>query len=202
MSMSGMYFPENATDSERNIKWQKIAEITDADFGFATPKEKTGKTRFCVRILMSNDRGEFCIIKSEKYGYMQLPGGGIDEGENITEALRRETEEETGFLIKDIKPIGYTLEKREDIRNAHDWDQDISYVFSAFPDKEVGTNYMDDEIVEGFKPIWIKLENFIAEQQNNEGKIESYSGCFSNRRDLEIAKYFKLLKVNNNGRSK
>ena len=200
--MSGMYFPENATDSERNIKWQKIAEITDADFGFATPKEKTGKTRFCVRILMSNDRGEFCIIKSEKYGYMQLPGGGIDEGENITEALRRETEEETGFLIKDIKPIGYTLEKREDIRNAHDWDQDISYVFSAFPDKEVGTNYMDDEIVEGFKPIWIKLENFIAEQQNNEGKIESYSGCFSNRRDLEIAKYFKLLKVNNNGRSK
>lgn len=197
-----MMFPENATDSERNIKWQKIAEITDADFGFATPKEKTDKTRFCVRLLMSNDKGEFCVIKSEKYGYMQLPGGGIDEGENITDALRRETKEETGFLIEDINPIGYTLEKREDIRNTHDFDQDISYVFSASPDKEVGTNYMDDEIAEGFKPIWIKLENFIAEQQNNEGKIESYSGCFSNRRDLEIAKYFKLLKVDNNGGSK
>ena len=191
--MSDISFPENATDSERNVKWQKITEITDADFGFATPKEKTGKTRFCVRLLMSNNKGEFCIIKSEKYGYMQLPGGGIDDGESIAGALRRETKEETGFLIKDIRPIGYTLEKREDIRNTHDWDQDISYVFSAFPDKEVGTNYMDDEIAEGFKPIWIKLENFIAEQQNNEGKIESYSGCFSNRRDLEIARYYKTI---------
>lgn len=186
-----MIFPENATDSERKVDWQKIAEITDADFGFATPKEKTGKTRFCVRLLMLNNEGELCVIKSEKYGYMQLPGGGIDEGENITDALRRETREETGFLIKDIKPIGYTLEKREDIRNTHDWDLDISYVFSASPDKEVGTNYMDDEIAEGFKPIWIKLEDFINEQQSNEGKIENYSGCFSNKRDLEIARHFE-----------
>ena len=160
-------FPVNVTNEERTIDWYKIAEIKDSDFGFNTPKEKTGKTRFCVRLLMPNDKGEFCVIKSEKYGYMQLPGGGIDEGENIADALRRETKEETGFLIKDM-----------------------------------GTNYMDDEIAEGFKPIWIKLENFIAEQQNNEGKIESYSGCFSNRRDLEIAKYFKLLKVDNNGGSK
>ena len=52
---------------------------------------------------------------------------------------------------------------------------------------------MDDEIAEGFKPIWIKLEDFIAEQQSCEGKIENYSGCFSNRRDLEIAKFYYLL---------
>ena len=186
-------YPENATDPERKIDWQKIVEITDADFGFTTPKEKTGKTRFCVRVILPNDKNEICVIKSEKYGYMQLPGGGIDDGENITDALRRETKEETGFLIKDIKPIGYTLEKREDIRNTHDWDQDISYVFSASPDQEVGTNYMDDEIAEGFKPIWIKIDDFIAEQQNNEGKIENYSGCFSNRRDLEIARYYKTM---------
>ena len=64
---------------------------------------------------MPNDKGEFCVVKSEKYGYMQLPGGGIDNGESITDALLRETREETGFLIKDINPIGYTLEKREDI---------------------------------------------------------------------------------------
>lgn len=187
-------FPDNATEEERSITWQKIAEISDADFGFNTPKDKTGKTRFCVRILMQNDKGEICAIKSEKYGYMQLPGGGIDEGESIIEALRRETEEETGFSIKTIKPIGYTLEKREDVRNTHNWDRDISYVFSALPDKEVGTKYMEDEIAEGFKPIWIKLEDFIAEQESNEGKIDSYSGCFSNKRDLEIARYFKSMK--------
>ena len=187
-------FPENATNEEQTIEWYKIAEIEDADFGFNTPKEKTDNIRFCVRVILSNDKNEICVIKSEKYGYMQLPGGGIDNGENITEALRRETEEETGFLIKNIKPIGYTLEKREDIRNNHDWDQDISFVLTALPGKEVGTKYMEDEVAEGFKPIWIRLEDFIAEQKSNEGKIESYSGCFSNKRDLEIARYFKSMK--------
>lgn len=122
---------------------------------------------------------------------MQLPGGGIDTGENIIEALRRETKEETGFLIKDVRPIGHTVEKREDIRNKHDWDQDISFVFSALPEKEVGTNYMEDEIAEGFKPIWIKLDDLIAEQERIDGKIESYSGSFSNRRDLKITKFYK-----------
>lgn len=174
------------------IDWQKIVEIKDADFGFTDPKEKTGKTRFCVRILLLNDNNEFCVIKSEKHGYMQLPGGGIDDRESIKDALRRETEEETGFVVKDINPLGYVLEKRQDIRNTHDDDQYISYAFSAFPEKEIGTNYTEDEIAEGFKPTWIKLEDFIAEHENNEGKVNGYSGCFSNRRDLEIAKYFRL----------
>ena len=187
-------FPADATNEERTITWHKITEVKDSDFGFNTPKEKTGNTRFCVRVIIPNDKNEFCVIRSEKYGYMQIPGGSIDDGENITEALRRETEEETGFLIKDIKPIGYTLEKREDIRNNHDYDQAISFVFSALMDKDVGTNYMEDEIAEGFRPIWIKLEDFITEQENNEGKIEKYSGCFSNKRDLEIAKYYKNMK--------
>lgn len=189
--MYKMQFPEEATNTEREIAWRKIAEIFDKDFGFNTPKEKTGKIKFCVRVLLPNGRGEICVIKSEKYGYMQIPGGGIDEGESITEALRRETQEEAGFLIKDITPIGYTLERREDVRNHHDYDQSISFVFSALPEKEVGTNYMEDEIAEGFKPIWIRLEDFIAEQTSIEGKIDNYSGCFSNRRDLLIAKYFQ-----------
>ena len=71
--------------------------------------------------------------------------------------------------------------------------QAISFVFSALSGKEVGINYTEDEIAEGFKPMWIKLEDFIVEQEKNEGKKESYSGCFSNKRDLEIAKFFKSL---------
>lgn len=191
MSELKVGFPEGATNDERKMKWRKIAEISDKDFGFNIPKAKTGKKRYDVRILLLNSKNEICVIKSEKHGYMQIPGGGIDEGENIIDALRRETEEETGWLISDIKPIGYTLERREDVRNTHDYDQDVSFVFSALPEKEVGTNYMEDEIVEGFRPIWIRLEDFIAEQASIEGKIKNYYGCFSNRRDLLIAKYFQ-----------
>lgn len=193
-----MDFPKNATEEEHILNWQQIAEISDKDFGFNTPKEKTDKIRFCVRVLLFNDEDEICVVKSEKYGYMQLPGGGIEDGESIIEALRRETEEETGFLIDNIEPIGFTLERREDIRNTHSWGRDISYVFKASPSNEVGTHYMEDEKAEGFKPIWISLDDFITEQERNEGEIESYSGCFSNRRDLRIAQYYHRLKESAN----
>lgn len=191
MQVANIDFPDGATDKERAMGWQLIAEISDKDFGFNTPKEKNDEIRFCVRVLLLDGEGRICVIKSDKYGYMQLPGGGIESGESIIEALRRETEEETGFLIKDIKPIGFTFERREDVRNTHSWGRDISYIFEALPYKNVGTHYMEDEIAEGFRPIWINLDDFIAEQEQNEGRIESYSGCFSNRRDLEIARYFR-----------
>lgn len=186
-----MIFPENATSEEEAINWQKIAEVTDADFGFNTPRKKTSEIRFCVRVLLENEEGKFCVVKSEKYGYFQLPGGGVEESESITEALRRETEEETGWLIKDIEPVGYTFEKRKDVRNTHSWDQSISYVFRAKPDRQVGVKYMEDEIAEGFAPAWMELDEIISELEKGEGNIDSYSGCFSNRRDLSIVKFIR-----------
>ena len=188
---SDLVFPEGATDFERGIKWKKIAEISDEDFGFDTPKEKTGKFRFSVRVLMFNDKNEICVIKSEKYGYMQIPGGGIEKGESIEVALRRETLEETGWLISNIEPIGFTMESRGDVRNKHDWDKDFTYVFKASPEEQAETNYMEDEEAEGFKPIWIKLDEFIAKKEGRKGKIDNYSGCFSDRRDLLIARYYR-----------
>ncbi len=187
-----MIFPAGAKEDEKNIDWQQIVEIKDADFGFDTPRKSANKTRFCVRILLFNEKGEICVVKSEKYNYLQIPGGGIEDGESIIEALRRETEEETGFVIKDIEPIGYTIERREDVQNPYSWGRGISYVFKSMSDKEVGTHYMEYEIAEGFKPFWIAFDDFIAEQADNEGKIKSYGRCFSNRRDLKIAEYFKI----------
>ncbi len=195
MDNSELIFPEAATDEERSVKWQKITEVSDADFGFNTPKEKTGNTRFNVRAVLMNDKNEICVIKSEKYGYMQIPGGGIDDGENIIDALRRETREETGFLIDNIKPLGYVLEKREDVRNKHNNDQHVSFVFSASTKENIGTDYMEDEIAEGFKPIWIGLDDFIFEMERLDGKTENYSGCFSGRRDLEVAKYYREMNL-------
>lgn len=40
MSRRIILFPKGATNEERMLKWHKIAEIKDADFGFNTPKEK------------------------------------------------------------------------------------------------------------------------------------------------------------------
>lgn len=183
-----MDFPQNATKKERTLNWKQIAIMSDEDFGFTDLEEKADKTRFSVRVLLYNEKGEICVIKSEKYGYFQLPGGGIEENESIIEAAIRETREESGCLIKNIEAIGYTIERRESVRNEHDWKHDISFNFKAIATENVGTNYTEDEVAEGFVPIWANINEVAEELSKNEGHIKSYSGNFSNRRDLEIIK--------------
>ncbi|MBQ2643332.1 NUDIX domain-containing protein [Candidatus Saccharibacteria bacterium] len=196
MAETALEFPEEATREERTIDWKLLAEISDKDFRFTDLVEKSDKTRFSVRILLCNNRSEICVIKSEKYGYLQLPGGGIEKGEGIIEAAIRETKEESGYLMKNIEALGYTIEHRESVRNHHNWRRDISFTFMAAATKNVGTNYMEDEITEGFIPVWMGLDEVILELEQNEGSIENYSGCFSNRRDLSIVKFFRRTSIN------
>lgn len=64
-------------------------------------------------------------------------------------------------------------------------------MFSASPGKEVGTNYAKDESADYFRPIWMPLDHFITEKEKLKNKVNSYSGYFPDKRDLEIAKFFK-----------
>lgn len=46
------------------------------------------------------------LLYTERYRDYSLPGGGIDEGENFVEALKRELREETGAKnVRNIKPF-------------------------------------------------------------------------------------------------
>lgn len=60
--------------------------------------------------IVENRSGEIllCKMKSDRGvfpGQWGLPGGGIEPGERMTEALQRELTEECGILVKDIKPM-------------------------------------------------------------------------------------------------
>ena len=57
-----------------------------------------------VGALVFNPEGKILLIKSHKWGYRYvIPGGHIELGEKIEEALRREIREETGLDIHDIE---------------------------------------------------------------------------------------------------
>ena len=60
--------------------------------------------------IVENRLGEIllCKMKSDRGvfpGQWGLPGGGIEPGERMTEALQREIMEECGIVVKDIKPV-------------------------------------------------------------------------------------------------
>lgn len=54
--------------------------------------------------LILNDKRQILLAKSHKWkDHFTIPGGHIELGESITEALKREIEEETGLEVKPIR---------------------------------------------------------------------------------------------------
>ena len=59
--------------------------------------------------IIANYGGKVVFAYFEKLGLFNLPGGHVEEGENVDTALRRELAEETGGLVIDWEPIGYQV---------------------------------------------------------------------------------------------
>ena len=107
---------------------------------------KEYKNRDAVRGFIYNDLNQVALIHIEgiddfgKRNHYELPGGGIEKGEDEVEALKREIKEEIGYEIDNIVPIGtiaieYNLLKRID--NQH--------FYLAHATKFVGQHLLDYE---------------------------------------------------------
>ena len=59
-----------------------------------------------VRSIVYNDQNQIFIIENKGNGVFTLPGGGVDEGETIEEAAKRELFEETGIVGEPVLLLG------------------------------------------------------------------------------------------------
>lgn len=144
--------------------------------------------RNSVRCLLINQNQEICLLYSRARDYYAIPGGGIEPGESLLQALSRETLEETGYLLKNPKPIGNIHEQLYDRVTT-------TFFFSAQPDKVLHTNYMPDEIEEDYILKWLSLPKALQIFQTicNEQQLHnfpSYKGTFISYRFLELLQYF------------
>jgi ADP-ribose pyrophosphatase YjhB (NUDIX family) len=55
--------------------------------------------------IIENERGEILLVKDRQKQIYTVPGGQVETGENLIDALEREVMEETGVHIKAVKMI-------------------------------------------------------------------------------------------------
>ncbi len=101
-----------------------ICNLTDAT---VLGKEGLSKAppRRAARAIVKNTDGLYAVMHYGKFGLYSLPGGGIEKGEPVRGALRRELAEETGAACKKIIEIGTVVENRA----CHNFTQINHYFF-------------------------------------------------------------------------
>lgn len=87
---------------------ETILKLIDEEYPIKGKKHE----RNIARAFLMNDEGFFCVhhlIRDDMFGhgdYYETPGGGVDEGESLEEAVKRECLEETGFVIEIVREVG------------------------------------------------------------------------------------------------
>lgn len=108
------------------------------------------------------------LLFTERYNDFSLPGGGVDQGEEITIALKRELEEETGARDVRVKEhYGFIEEYRPHWKPEYDLMHMTSHFFVCDVAPELADVRMESyEIANGMKPVWVSVSE--AMEHNRE----------------------------------
>lgn len=163
-----------------------LAEISDQHLGLGS-SEQLGKDytlRKSARGIVLNSKGEMACQYLSNCGYHKLPGGGVDPGEKIEEALRREIIEEVGCKIKDIELVGVTIEYRNKYNLLH-----VSFGYKCSIDGDINLPALEEkEIAEGHETVWMMPDLALEKMKND--LPNDYDGKFISLREKTILSEF------------
>ena len=133
-----------------------LAELTDQNM-LGLPGTSQAKPRVTARAVVRRSDGLYALMYTGKYDIYMLPGGGVDEGEDIEEALRREIAEETGCLCGNIAPLGIVTENR-----AHADYTQVSYYFAVEAEgAEIENHLTAEEISNEISLQWHTMDEVL-----------------------------------------
>ena len=167
-----------------------IDDIEDGDVGLppasgdvASYKFKTG-----ARAILFNEDGKVALIHSLNRGWYKLPGGGHENDELRRENLQREVLEETGYTIKNVRPIGICRNTR------HNWQMAAeAWMYLCEADEFVGKEQMEDEVEDGDTLEWFDSIDDALEALKSVklDEIGFYGAYFFTKREIDTLEYAK-----------
>ncbi|MBP6060465.1 MAG: NUDIX domain-containing protein [Candidatus Pacebacteria bacterium] len=145
----------------------------------------TYKLRTAARIVVQDDENNIALLKVGRDGYYKLPGGGIDEGEDMMDGLQRECHEEIGCDVKVLGEIGLTIEYWKE-----DNEKQTSYCyFGKVVGKKGIPGYTEQEKERNFSVVWVSYLEAI--NLFNQSSPKQFEGEYIKPRDLSFLKKAK-----------
>ena len=162
-----------------------IDELADEHFGLPEVGDYSDfDERLAARAVLIDDDNRVALINSTNRGYYKLPGGGVDPGELIREALEREVAEEAGYTVDVLKSLGKTVEHRGKFKQ-----NNVSYLYLCRAKDFIGNSLMEDEIEDGFELEWFdNIDDAIATLEVLDTTNMIYQAKFFTERELSMLK--------------
>ena len=109
-----------------------------------------------VGALIFNPEGKLLLVRSHKFhDKYVVPGGHIEVGEKMTDALIREAKEETGLDVYDVEFIFF----QEFIQDESFW-KNMHFIFFDFACKTDSTDVVLNDEAQSY--VWVTMEEVLT----------------------------------------
>lgn len=156
---------------------KQIISLTDKD---VTGSEMLSSAwpRIAVNAVLFDSDENIALCYIGKYDLLTLPGGGVEPGEDLLTALKREMWEETGCDCEIISELGRITENRYE----NNFTQERSYYIARIVGEKGSLHLTDEEIAEDTTIVWYPLEE--ALRIISEKEHDYYQRKFIQKRDI------------------